>query len=97
MGPHSEDGEGPGQLSVQGRKEDDWEAAAAKERREMVLPASGGVTEGSGDGGDTEVHNMEAEHDHVIYCDATDSGTMQAGHSEDSSVGVSEVVGEGRN
>ena len=29
--PHSEDGEGPGQFSVQGRKKDHWEATAAKE------------------------------------------------------------------
>ena len=63
----------------------------------MGLPASGGVTEGSGNGGDTEVHNMEAEHDHTIYFDATNYVTMRSGHSADSSAGVSAVVGEGRN
>ena len=97
MGPHSEDGEGPGQISVQGREEDHWEVAAAKERREMGLPASGGVTEESGNGGDTEVHNMEALQDNAIYCDTTDSVPMRAGHSVDSSAGVSAVVGEGQN
>ena len=97
MGPHSKDGEGPGQISVQGRKEDHWEVAAAKERREMGLPASDGVTEGSGNGGDMEVHNMEALQDNTIYCDATDSVPMRVGQSADSSAGVSAVMGEGQN
>ena len=95
--PHSEDGEGPGQLSAQGSKEDHWEATAAKERREMGLPTSGGGTEGSGNGGDTDIHNMGAEYGCAIYCDATDSGSMQAGHSAARSAGVSEVVGAGLN
>ena len=60
VGPHSEDGEGPGQFSVQGREEDQWEATTSKERRELGLPTDGGGTEGSGNGGDTDIHNTEA-------------------------------------
>ena len=97
MAPHSEDEEGPGQLSAQGREEAHWEAAAAEERRELKLPASGGGTGGSGARGDTEVDNTEAEHGPAIYCDATDYGPMQAGHSEAGSEGVLEVVGAGQN
>ena len=88
MGPHSEDVEGPGQLSVQGCEEAHWEAAAAEEIRELGLPASGGGTERSDTGGDTEFHNTEAENGRAIYCDATDSGPMQTVHSAARSAGV---------
>ena len=97
MGPHSKDGEGPGQISVQGREEDHWEAPAAKERRDMGIPTSGRGTEGSGNGGDTDVHNTEAEYGCTIYCDATDYGPMRAGVSATRSAGVLAVAGEGRN
>ena len=97
MGPHPEDGEVPGQLSVQGCKEAHREAAAADDGWDMGLPASGGGTGGSGDRGDTEVGNEEAEHGRAIYCDATDYGPIQAGHSAAESEGVSAVAGAGRN
>ena len=48
----------------------------AEEIRELVLPASGGGTGGSGARGDKEVVNKEAEHGRAIYCDATDSGPL---------------------
>ena len=73
------------------------ETAAAEERMELGLPASGGGTGGSGARGDTEVNNTEAEHSRTIYCDATDSGPMRAGHPAAGSEGVSAVVGAGRN
>ena len=38
----SEDGEGPGQFSVQVRAEDHGDAAAAREGRELVIPFVGG-------------------------------------------------------
>ena len=41
LGSHSEDGEVPGQFSVQGRKEDHWEATAAKEVQELGIPTAG--------------------------------------------------------
>ena len=97
MGTHSEDGEGPGHISVQGREGGHWESSVAEERREMGLPACDGGTGGSGARGDTEVNNTEAEHGCAIYCDAADSGPMQAGHSAARSAGVSAVVGSGRN
>ena len=95
LGPHSEDGEGPGKFSVQGREEDHWEATAEKERRDLGIPTPGRGTEGSMNGGDADVHNMEAEYSPAIYCDATNSGTMRAGHSAARSAGVSAVVGAG--
>ena len=55
MGPHSEDGEGPGKISVQGREEDHQEEAVAEDEWELGLTASGGGTRGSGARGDTEV------------------------------------------
>ena len=76
LGPNSKDGEGSGQFLVQGREEDHWEATAAKERRELGIPTAGGGNEGSGNGGDMDIHNMEAEYGRAIYCDATDSGPM---------------------
>ena len=62
MGPHSEDGEVPGQISVQGREEAHWEASAVEYGWELGLPASGGGTGVSGARGDTEVGNKEVEH-----------------------------------
>ena len=59
LGTHPKDGEGPGQFSVQGREEDHWEATAAKEIREMVIPTAVGSKEGSGNGGDTDIHHTE--------------------------------------
>ena len=63
----------------------------------MGLPASGGGTRGSGVRGDREVGNKEAEHGCAIYCDATDSGPLQEGHSVAGSKGVLAVVEIGRN
>ena len=40
---------------------------------------------------------QRAEHGHTIYCDTTDSGPMQAGHSADRRAGVLALVGAGRN
>ena len=48
MGTRPEDGKGSGQLSIQGREEAYCEAAAAEDVWELVLPASGGGTGGSG-------------------------------------------------
>ena len=93
VGPHPEDGEGPGQFSVQGREEDHWEATTTKEGRELGIPTAGGGKEGSGNGGDTYIHHTEAEYGRRIYCDATDSGPMRAGHPAARSAGVLEVVG----
>ena len=76
MGPNPEDGEGPGQLSIQGREEAHREAATAADGWELGLPASGEGTGGSGSRGYKEVGNKEAEHGRAIYCDATDYGPM---------------------
>ena len=94
MGIDAADGEGPGQFPVQGRKEDHGETTAAKEGLELDIPAAGGNNKGGGNGGDTDFNYPEAEYGHTIYCDAADSGTMQAGHPAAGSVGVSEVVGK---
>ena len=76
MGPHPEDGAGPGQFSTQGREEDHWEAAAETVGWELGIPASGGGTGGSGFQGDTEVVHKEAEHVRAVYCNATNTGTL---------------------
>ena len=95
MGPNSLDGEGPGQFSVQGCEEDHWEKTAAKEGRELGIPTAGGVTEGSRNGGDTDVYYTEAEYSCAIYFDADDSGPMREVHLASRSAGVLEVVGAG--
>ena len=71
MGPCSEDGEGPGKISVQVCEEDHREASVVEYGWELGLPASGVGTGGSGDRGDMEADNTEAEHGRAIYCDAT--------------------------
>ena len=96
LGTNPEEGEGPGQFSVQGGKEDHWEATAAKDRRELGIPTSGRGKEGSRNGGDTDIHHTEAEYGRAIYCDATYSGPIRAGHLAARSAGVSEVVGSVR-
>ena len=53
MGPHTEDGEGSGHISVQCSEEAHREAAAEEDIRELVVPASSGGTVGSGPRGDT--------------------------------------------
>ena len=67
-------------FSLQGRDEDHWEATAAKEIRDLGIPTAVGGKEGSGNGGDTDIHHTEAEYGRGIYCDATDYGPMRAGH-----------------
>ena len=57
MCPHSEYGEDPGNISVQGREEARRESAAAEDGWELGLPASGIGTGGSGARGDTKVNN----------------------------------------
>ena len=69
LGTHSKDGEVLVQFSDQGRKEDHWGATTAKERRELGICNSGGGTELSRNGGDTDIHNTEAEYGCAIYCD----------------------------
>ena len=77
MGPHSKDGLGPEKFSKQGREEDHREAAAAAtDRWELGISASGGGTEGSRVRGDKEVGHKEAEQGRAIYYDATDSGPL---------------------
>ena len=76
VGPCPEDGEGHGHISIQGHEEAHQESAAEEDGWGMGLPASVGGTGGSGDRGDKEVDNKEAEHSRAIYCDATDSGPM---------------------
>ena len=76
MDPNPEDGEGPVQLSIQGREEAHLEAAAAKDGWELGLPASGVGTGGSGDRRDKEVGNKEEEHSRAIYFNSTYSGPM---------------------
>ena len=63
----------------------------------MGIPTAGGGNEGGGNGGNTDIYYTEAEYGHAIYCDAADSGPMQAGHSAARSMGVLEVVGAGGN
>ena len=96
LGLHPEDGEGPGQFSFQGREDDHWKETSEKEIRELGIPTAGGGKEGSGNGGDTDIHNTEAEYGRAIYCDATDYGPMRAGHSAARSASVLAVVGAGR-
>ena len=89
-------GEGPGQFTVQGGKEDHGEEAATKEGREMVLLAIGESNEGDGDVGDKDINYPEAEYGRKIYYDAADSGPMRAGHPAARRAGVSAVVGTDR-
>ena len=63
----------------------------------MGIPDYGGGNEGSGNGGDTEVHNTETEHSRAIYCDTNDYGPMRAGHPAARSAGVLAVVGARHN
>ena len=86
----------PWTVSVQGFEEDHWEATTWKERRELGIPTAGRGTEGSGNGGDTDIHDTEAEYGRAIYCNATDSGPMKVVHLAARSAGVSVVVGAGR-
>ena len=89
----SEDGEGPGQFSVQGRAEDHREAAAAREGQDMVLPFVGRSNEGDRDGSDTDINPTEAEYGRAIYCDTADSGPVRKGHPEARRAGSLAVVG----
>ena len=86
-------GEGPGQFSVQGRKEDHGETAVATEGRELDIPAVGGSNEGYGNGGEKDINSPEAEYGRAIYCNAADSGPVQKGHPAARRAGVLAVVG----
>ena len=93
MGADSEDGEGPGKFSVQGRAEDHREAAAAREGRDLVLTFVGGSNEVDRDGSDTDVNSPEAEYGCAIYCDSADSGPVRKGHPAARRAGSPAVVG----
>ena len=67
VGINAADGDGPGQLPVQGRKEDHGETTAAKEGRELDIPADGENNEGDRNGGDTDLNYTEAEYGLVIH------------------------------
>ena len=92
MGTDGEDGKGPGQFSVQGRTEAHGEAAAARERRDLVLPFAGESYEGGRDRSDSDVNPPEAEYGRAIYCDAADSGPVQKGRQVARRAGSPEVV-----
>ena len=93
MGADSEDGEGPGQFSVQGCAVNHGEADAAREGRELVLPFVGRINEVDRYGSDKYINPLEAEYDRRIYCDAADSGPVQKGHLAARRAGRSAVVG----
>ena len=93
VGINAADGEGPGQFPVQDREEDHGETTAAKEGRELDIPAEGGNNKGYRNGGDTDLNSPEAEYRRAIHCDAVDSGPMRAGHPLDRRAGVLAVVG----
>ena len=88
MGVNGADGEGPGQFPVQGRKVDHGETAAAKEVKELDLPAFGGNNEGDMIGGDKYINYPEAEYDREIHCDAADPGPVRKGHPAARRAGV---------
>ena len=93
MGINSADGEGPGQFPVQGREEYHGETTAAKEGRELDIPADSGNNEVDGNGGDKDLNSPEAEYGRTIHCDAADYGPVRTGHPEARRAGVSAVVG----
>ena len=93
VGVDGADGEGPGQLPVQGCEEYHREAAVEKEGRELCIPADGGSNEGDGDDGDTDINSPEAEYSRAIHCDTADSGPVQTVHPTARRAGVSAVVG----
>ena len=93
MGVCGTDGEGPGKFPVQGSEEDHRETAAAKEGRELDLPAVGSNNEGYGIGGDKDINYPEAEYGRAIHCGAADSGPMRKVHPLSRHVGVLVVMG----
>ena len=92
MGVDGEDGKGPRHFSVQGREEDNREAAATTEGRELVLPDVGGSNEVDRDSWDTDINPPEAEYGREIHCNATDSGHVRTGHPAARQTGVLAVV-----
>ena len=92
VGINVEDGEGLGKFPVQVCKEDHGQTAAAKEGKELDIPAVGGNHEGDENGEDMDLNSLEAEYGHAIHCNAADSGPMRTGHRAARRVGVSSVV-----
>ena len=72
VGADGEDGEGPGQFSVQCHKEYHREAAAAREGRELVLPFVGSRNEVYRNGSDMDINPPEAEYGRAIHCGTAD-------------------------
>ena len=62
MGIDGEEGIGPGHFSVLGRAGALGEAAAARDRRDVVLLITGGSGEGGRDRSDSDVNPPEAEY-----------------------------------
>ena len=93
MGTDGKDGKGPGQFSVQGRAEAHREAAATRERRDLVLPFAGGSDEGGRDCWDSDVNPPKAECGRAIYCNAADYGPVRKGQPTARRTGSLAVVG----
>ena len=92
MGTDGEDGKDPGQFSVQGCAEAHGEAAAARERRDLVLPVVVRSDEGGRYRSDSDVNLPEVEYCPTIYCDAADSGPVKKVHPSARRAGIPEVV-----
>ena len=60
LGVYGKNGKGPGHLSGQGNAEAHGETAATRERREVVLPITGGSNEGGRDRLYPDLNPLEA-------------------------------------
>ena len=76
MGVDGKNGKSSGHLSGQGSAEAHGETAEMMDRRDVVLPITGGRDEGGRDCLDLDLNPPEAEYGRVIYCDAADSGPV---------------------
>ena len=76
VGPHPDDGAGPGNSPTQGREGDNQKAAVATGGWDLGILASGGGTGGSGFRGDKEDVQKEAEHGRAVYCEAINYGPL---------------------
>ena len=86
----SKDGKGPGQFSVQGCAEDQGEAAAARERRYLLIRFVGGNDERGRGRSDSDVNPPEAEYGRAVYCNAADSGPVRKGQLTAGRTGILE-------
>ena len=93
LGRVPQDWEDPWRVPPEGGLTASRNSAEAEHDKQVVLPTAGCGDDGSGFGGDGDVHPPPPEYRRPVYCDSSDTGAISGGGATDGSAGDPTVVG----